>query len=704
MADLCAQTGSLEWCGDPITASNYCRAEIQATACDAGNNLFSLRVVNYNGDLPTSVANLENLEALAFEGSPDFFLNNMPDELADAPRLEVLEFIEGDITGSLPSFAGAYPSLRVLLVRAVAISGGIPQALAESEVFEELIVEDATFSGGIPFQLSNAPLKRFVLRQTDCVGLLPTFGADNSLVEYLVADNDGLTGFNDPFILHGDSLEQFTLENCPNLAGQIPPSLGSTTTLWRFRVFGTQLTGPLPSTVRYATGLEEFSLGGSAAVQEFPEEICELKHLRALGVASWFYGEIPHCLRHLTNLYSVVIDGTGQNTCGETENIVGSLPIGIADVLSRRAVADASRPELSQQIRLVVSNTCLKGPLPELDDGNEVSAPTEPGLTVVSISRNQFVSPYPDWLQLFLTDPDYNIGNSRCFLEDNLFCLKPVPLGLGSAQCALTLDGVVNVCGLCNEPDEACEDCKGVLNGPARVDRCGVCGGLNECLDCAGEVDGSAEYDACDVCQGDGTTCYDCQGVMFGTSQYDLCDVCDGDGSSCLDCSGVPFGSYEYDLCDVCGGQGLSCADCEGVVGGPKELDLCGECVDVDATDYRPSCVDCAGVPNGSSVRDRCHVCDGDGSTCEDARHVLAAQLALDRFGWLVVLPIVLVVVLCLVLGYVAFASTGLGSTRRRPRSRRVRVVPVETASASSRIPDLVGPQKPKAARVRSRK
>ena len=50
----------------------------------------------------------------------------------------------------------------------------------------------------------------------------------------------------------------------------------------------------------------------------------------------------------------------------------------------------------------------------------------------------------------------------------------------------------VATCVSCNERcavcagNNACVDCRDVVNGGARVDKCNVCGGADACVDCAG--------------------------------------------------------------------------------------------------------------------------------------------------------------------------------------------------------------------------
>ena len=690
--DLCSAMGNMaEYCTTPLTAAEYCAFDTAAISCTDDNRISSLTIFGFQGQIPTSISNLDELRSL-FIFSSELPNGNgafgLPDEISALPMLKVLS-ISGSNFEGLPASTDPFPALEVFNVENCQAIAPLSESIGEAPKLTSFRVVSSEFPGTFPTQFPVDTLTRFEVIETQITGQLPIFGADNSLISYKVSNNLEPLQFDDPDLLHGDSLEVFVITNNAVMTGQFPPSLGSSTTLREFTLDQQGFTGTVPQTLRYATGIRILSIGDIDTLQPIPESICELADLEILKLELSFVGSVPTCLRFLNRLGRFDVRGNGKDNCDPAENIVGNLPPGIIDGLIQTFDTISSGV-----VRVQIRDTCLGGPLPELVDGNKLASSSFLGTGTVRIISNRFTTPYPKWF-FDLIDPQIGPVDSiaLCELSDNLFCDRPPTINPGSACFdSVTVDGQNNVCGLCEQPNSACEDCAGVINGPARYDRCGVCAGTNDCVDCAGVVDGSSIYDPCDVCDGDGSLCYDCRGVMFGTSSYDLCDVCDGDGSSCLDCSGIAFGSFEYDQCDVCGGSGLTCADCEGVVDGPKELDVCNECVDVDAQDYRPSCVDCAGTPFGTAVRDKCHVCNGDGTTCDDARHVLAAQLALDRFGWLIVVPIVLVVLLCLVLAFVAFRTTGLGTAPRRPNAtapgrRRPQVRrPAPQASAGAAI------------------
>ena len=651
MADMCSEFGSLPWCSGSVTAAFYCANQPDTVECNGSDEIVGLVINGFSGNIPDTIDALTSLRMLNITSSHLF---TIPEEFSLLPELRILNFNNVELSSSVPDINGGFPKLEELrILNQVSGFSNLPDSIWMSGKLRVLHVENAPTVTSIPASYGTLPLEQFIIRNTGITSPLPVFGVSSTLVTYFV-EITPTSAFSDPDILHSENLKEFRLRFLSDATGAIPPSLGSSTTLEIFEMYGVdEMTGPLPATVIYATGIREFTLGRMDLQIPFPDSICSLFELRFLKIEGVFTGEIPHCIGNLQYLTHFELIGGTPGNCFPNENIIGTLPPGIVEVLVR---GDFIR----------IRNTCLMGTLPELAHPYSFVLSDSLRVGTVDLQNNLFTSPYPKWMVSLLTDPDFQMSGI-CNFSNNQFCHKPVPKTFATAQCLITHDRDTNICGLCARPDSDCNDCTGQLNGPARYDRCGVCNGNNACVDCAGVPNGSSVYDQCDVCDGDGTVCIDCNGVLFGPARYDLCDVCGGDSSSCLDCSGTPFGSLAYDICDICGGSGASCADCDGVMGGPKEIDLCGECVDIDASGYKPSCVDCAGVAFGTLVRDRCHVCGGDGTSCEDARQVLAAKLALDRYGWLIMFPIVFTVLLCVALAYLSFK----GSFKSPPKQRR---------------------------------
>ena len=198
----------------------------------------------------------------------------------------------------------------------------------------------------------------------------------------------------------------------------------------------------------------------------------------------------------------------------------------------------------------------------------------------------------------------------------------------------------------------ACLDCHGVSGGPARIDRCGVCGGNNmSCAGCDGVPYSNLTNDFCGVCNGNNATCLviepinttniHCtaqilffllhepaatpviwsiiEGPLFGSAVineingyilYQNPGIVGIDwfilqAVSQINTSVVATHNVTFNVED--------CADCNGDQMGFALLDLCGVC-----GGNSQECADCRGVPNGVVTFDICGVCGGNGTICLD--------------------------------------------------------------------------------------
>lgn len=665
LADVCATVSvpgtEPSFCAAPLTVANYCASD--EIVCNASNMLVQkLNITGMTGAVPSSIGSVVGLESFCLTNSE--LTSPIDAGFAALPLLGTIEMRSSMLVAPLPD--GAYPALKVFFYDS---PEPIPVGIYPARPLREFTVINNSID--VSF-LPVATLEELQITASVLSGTLPAFPTDGPLREFLMGSNAGTADFGDnDSMFRIETLERFFILSTTGLIGTFPTSFTSPSRLNCLKVVNSGLSGTLDTTtLRYATELEDFILLANSDVSAvFDDSLCHLRKLRRFTTDD-FSGEVPTCVGDLPLLTALTIQSPVDGSCDPALGVTGTLEPSFLRVLRTREDSEFAPT-------LVLAGVCFMGTIPELPFPlSELS----PSLFEVSsgsqliITRTQLRSPYPAWIRAILDNsgPYLFQQASSCILGNNRFCHKP-PVPESDLQCSLTVDATTNVCGQCDEPDTTCEDCKGVVNGPAVVDECGVCGGSNACVDCAGAINGTSVYDECDVCDGNGMSCVDCTGTLFGNATYDLCDVCGGDSLSCLDCSGVAFGTLRYDICDVCGGAGGTCADCDGVVGGPKVRDVCGECVMPGAV---PQCYDCAGVPHGTALRDACLVCGGDGSSCDTTNdhHVLAAQLALERYGWIVALPITLLVI-AIILALFICCREGLLSCGEpnRPRHTRTR-------------------------------
>lgn len=318
-----------------------------------------------------------------------------------------------------------------------------------------------------------------------------------------------------------------------------------------------------------------------------------------------------------------------------------------------------------------------------------------------------------DWWSR-MTANNCTLGLKSCatgFVADD--CGTCVPLGSGSDirnQECKGCDGVglafsyqrdarqlrglqLDACGLCGGNDCSCVDCKGVVGGSAKDDRCGICQGNNTCLDCKGIPYGITVIDICGICGGmnDTEQCRGCDGKLyplplkpprldrFGRSPLSRCcpqeligcnDICNASVGCDGNCS---TRALRTDKCGVCGGSeaantgscdcagvpnGRSAVGCDGICSDPPvKIDTCGVC---GGTNQRETgYCDCENMPFGRAVRDSsgvccylsdmgcakanqsrcfsgktwdvCNTCGGDGGTCVLSRPSSASRIGARR-------------------------------------------------------------------------
>lgn len=545
---------------------------------------------------PSTIASLTLLTKLSFNG---FSTTVFP---VDAPNLQELGVFNAGV-GSLPSQMGLLSDLTTFRVGASSL-GPLPEELDCLESLKTLEISASSIGSGP----------------------LPEFGRKANIERYILQGVDDLTEFNDPNLFQSPDLVEFTVSGVPGMTGVLPQTLGLASSLVSFQLIDTDLSGELPDTLSLLTNLEQFVISSVPISGTLSSNIRSWSNLKYLSIfESDISGTLPDVFDNLSQLTELRIGNFALSPMPACEdplaadtNFFGPLPASLFESLF------ASTNAYTVQIQ----NTCFNGSLPEV---NGCIADIGASDSSLVISQTLIGGVPPAWLGESLVKADLAglaIREGACDLSANRFCFKPSPATSVQAfdRCALSLDGVLDDCGVCEGDGSTCRDCTGALFGDASVDACGQCGGTNACLDCAGVVGGDSVYDACDVCDGDSLSCQDCEGTQGGSAQIDVCGVCSGDGSSCVDCSGTPNGSSTLDVCGVCNGDG-ECVDCAGVNGGTRSIDECGDCVDKSMASYRPSCYDCLGIANGTTVRDLCGNCPASWRECDIASLPVRAVL-----------------------------------------------------------------------------
>ena len=198
------------------------------------------------------------------------------------------------------------------------------------------------------------------------------------------------------------------------LTGAIPSELGNLTNLRALLLSNNQLSGPIPGALGGLSNLEALDLWGNELTGAIPAELGRLARLRSLSLGeNELTGPIPVWLENLSNLLSLSLGG---NT------LTGPIPVELGKLSNLRTLSLAGNSlngpiptelgNLSNLKELYLSQNQLSGEVPTwIDDlanlyvlsleGNALTGaiPTElgslPNLKELDLSRNQLTGPIP---------------------------------------------------------------------------------------------------------------------------------------------------------------------------------------------------------------------------------------------------------------------------------------------------------------------
>jgi len=209
-------------------------------------------------------------------------------------------------------------------------------------------------------------------------------------------------------------------------------------------------------------------------------------------------------------------------------------------------------------------------------------------------------------------------------------------------------------------------DCKGVCDGDAEYDECGVCLSVsskqwNDCVGCDGVAYSNKTDNPCGFCIDSNDANWndygrDCRGncsasttiqyytdecgqcLPTSSSEWNSCLGCDNDRNKatnpcgfCIfanatdftergrDCSGECGGKKELDSCNNCilttSADWNNCTGCDGVEYSGFRINPCGECISSKLPNFETYGQDCSGECGGASEVDECDQCLPTSST-----------------------------------------------------------------------------------------
>ena len=233
-------------------------------------------------------------------------------EVDGTGRVVGLDLSDNGLEGPLQPTLGLLRQLRTLRLTSNKLRWGIPSELGALSLLQHLDLEHNLLSGPIPPELGNlAELRELLLFANNLTGAIPPELGALSLLQHIDLEHNSLSGPIPPEL--GNLLElRELLLSANSLTGAIPPELTSLPKLVRLRMYDNELVDSL--SVQLLSGsafLEEMDLAGNRLSGPLHSEVVALSRLKRLRLArnTDLRGSLPEELTAL-GLEELQVGGT----------------------------------------------------------------------------------------------------------------------------------------------------------------------------------------------------------------------------------------------------------------------------------------------------------------------------------------------------------------------------------------------------------
>ncbi|KAL0427264.1 UNVERIFIED_CONTAM: Receptor kinase-like protein Xa21 [Sesamum latifolium] len=296
--------------------------------------VLTLRQNSLVGTIPPSLGNLSNLEMIDLGGNN--FQGSIPTELGHLSNLQELYLSFDNLSGEIPTSIFNISTLQVLVLTGNSLSGGLPTDMAvRLPNLRGLFLGSNQLTGPIPSSISNGS----VLRTIDLFNNLFSGNIPMSLGNLLQLQTINLEGnqlTNDPTKTELEFLTALT--NCPSLNtiqigynpldGVLPRSFMTSgnlsASLGKFHASGCGLKGVIPTEIGNFSNLYWLSLAGNNLTGQFPDTIGNLRILQRFRANdNGIEGGIPSGLCNLEGLYELNL--SKNKLSGELLSCLGNI-------------------------------------------------------------------------------------------------------------------------------------------------------------------------------------------------------------------------------------------------------------------------------------------------------------------------------------------------------------------------------------------
>ena len=324
----------------------------------------SLPLNNITGDIPPELSNLTRLEVLSLYGNE--LTGRIPPELGKLATVRYLALSSNRLEGPIPPEIGDMVSVDTMYLSWNNLSGPIPAEFGNLENLESLWIFRNQLSGPLPAEFGKLKkLKDASMSNNRFEGPLPPELGKLSNLEHLGLYKNQLTGTIPPELGQLSSLESLDLSR-NQFSGSIPPELGKLSNLEHLGLYKNQLTGTIPPELGNLSSLVDFWLSDNELTGTIPAELGRLPKVEDLGVQeNKLSGPIPSELGQLSNLkylslYENKLSGPIPPELGNLSSLVN---FWLSDnELTGTIPAELGR--LPKVADLGVQNNRLTGPVP----------------------------------------------------------------------------------------------------------------------------------------------------------------------------------------------------------------------------------------------------------------------------------------------------------------------------------------------------
>ena len=275
----------------------------QVTGLDLGSN-------QLNGEIPAELGNLSRLELLYI--SDNNLTGALPQSLTGISGLETFPFHNN------PGLCAPIDETFQAWLRGIAEVRGSSCSPEDSVEDREVLVKLYDALDGENWTnnanwLNERPIREWYGVTNDASGR----------VNGLLLDGNELTGELPAELGSLSNLKRLELSN-NKLTGEIPKELGSLSNLKWLELDNNNLTGEIPMELGSLSNLRVLGLGSNQLTGEIPMELGDLSNLETLVISfSQLTGEIPKELGNLSNLEILVL--WVNRLTGEIPTVLGSL-------------------------------------------------------------------------------------------------------------------------------------------------------------------------------------------------------------------------------------------------------------------------------------------------------------------------------------------------------------------------------------------